>query len=255
MAAQVSLREPEPQARDPWLWARLLGWLGLLLLVLIAVWSGWRWISAPERFPLRAVRLDGALSRVSEPELREAILPYLDRGMLGLDVEGIRAAVEALPWVARAGVRRRWPGTLVLDIVERSAVARWGDAALLSDAAVVFEPDPRSLPAGLPWLRGPAGSHEEVLGRYQRLAHQLAPAGLTVAELRLDERRAWRAVLADGVELSLGSGDSEPAVERFAAAFPRIARAEDARLVRVDLRYPNGFALAWGQPAKAQAGI
>jgi cell division protein FtsQ len=215
------------------------------LLVLAFVAAGaWDWLAAPERFPLTAVRLDTRLAKVGESELREAILPHLDKGLLGLDVERIRLAIEALPWVESATVRRRWPGALVINAHERVAVARWNDG-LMSERGALFRPRPETFPPALPLLEGPADSAVEVWARFQRLSAILSRAGLGITMLRLDERQAWTATLTDGVILKLGVDAADAAAERFVQAFPRIGGPAETRLVRVDLRYPNGFALAW----------
>ena len=42
---------------------------------------------------------------------------------------------------------------------------------------------------------------------------------------------------------------------RFAATAPGLLRARpEAPLLRADLRYPNGYALAWGEPPPADDG-
>ena len=43
--------------------------------------------------------------------------------LVTVDAAGAAGAVEALPWVERAAVRRRWPGTLVVEVVEREPLA------------------------------------------------------------------------------------------------------------------------------------
>jgi len=253
--AQALPRQPEPQRRRP---LRALG-RGLLALALVlgvvgGCVAGWRWLSDPERFPLRAVRVDGPLRKVTQEELSAAIVPYLNTGMLGLDVKAIHRALEAIPWVAEAGVRRQWPGTLVLVIREREAVARWGERALLDAGSQVFAPAPETFPDGLPLLSGPERSEGEVWERFQRVRALLARIGQQPSELHLDARRSWRAVLADGTLLQLGPGEGEAALERFVRAYPKVSAPEGARIAQIDLRYPNGFALAWHAPAAASHG-
>lgn len=229
-------------------------WLGRLLAVLVlaalgtGAAAGWQWLAAPERFPLATVRLDGRLEKVAEEELRAAILPYLDRGMLGLDIERIRQAVAALPWVAEAAVRRQWPDTLVVEIRERVAVARW-NAGVMDSAGQLFQPREETIPPDLPLLQGPPDSLPLVWARFQKLNALFGQAGLELRWLYVDERRAWTAELADGVIVKLGIDEMDLAVERFLRALPRIGAAAETRLVRVDLRYPNGFALAWASAA------
>lgn len=250
VTAQVQPSQPVRSRR------RLIGLIALgtlLPLVAVAILSAWNWLSAPERFPLAAVRLDGRLIKVTEPELKQAMLPHLDRGLLGLDVERIRLAIEELPWVETATVRRRWPGTLVIGVVERVAIARWNDG-LLSERGELFRPSLETFPESLPLLQGPAERASDVWARFQRLTAMLAPIELDIAVLRLDERQAWTAELRDGVVLELGVDDADAVAERFVQAFPRIGGPDEAQLIRIDLRYPNGFALAWASAEASSSG-
>src|SRR5690606_9657845 len=88
----------------------------------------------------------------------------------------------------------------------------------------------------------------------------LAPLGMSIAELRLSPRRAWRMRLDNGMSLALGRLQTEARLARFAALYPRLfgaqpalqgaaAAAPDAAAaaslapVTVDLRYSDGFAV------------
>jgi len=226
---------------------RRKGPLTAVVLVLAALAGGWAVLEslrAPALFPVRTVRFAGDLARVGEPALRQAVAPWLDSGVLGVDLPRLRAAVEALPWVARASVRRVWPAAVVIHIDEQRPVAAWGDTELLSAGGERFRPAER--PAGLPRLVGPDGSHAQVLERYRSLQRALAGADLELAALSLDARRAWQARLAGGAVLELGRQDIEARVERFAAAWPRLVAGRGGHTPEsADLRYPNGFAVRW----------
>ncbi len=232
------------------------GTLTALVLLLAALAGGWavlETLRAPAPFPVRTVRFAGDLDRVGEPALRQALAPWLDSGVLGVDLPGLRAAVEALPWVARASVRRVWPATLVIHIDEQRPVAAWGEAELLSAGGERFRPARR--PDGLPLLAGPEGSHAQVLERFRKVRRALAGADLELAALSLDARRAWQARLANAMVLELGRQDIEARVARFAAAWPRLAAGNGERSpVSVDLRYPNGLAVRWGAAANSGEG-
>lgn len=194
-------------------------------------------------FPLRAVSLGGELRHVAEADLRRAIAPHLDGGLLALDVGRIRRAVEALPWVQRASVRRIWPDTLTIEIQEQRPLARWGNGALVNSRGQVFRP--RTLPDGLAQLSGPAERREAVVRLYKALGPALAQFGLSVAELRLDARGAWRLRLDNGAQLELGTHAIEARLGRFLGALPQLTRPPERVPARVDLRYPNGFAIQW----------
>ncbi|MEX0385521.1 cell division protein FtsQ/DivIB [Spiribacter onubensis] len=194
--------------------------------------------------PLERVGFDGELAHVREADLRRVLQGHLKGGLLGVDVSAVRAAVESLPWVATATVRRVWPDALRITVDEQEPVARWGGVALMNGRAGVFRP--RQLPdVPLPELSGPPGSAARVLARYRQLRALLEPLPLEPTGLALDERRAWTLTLADGGQIRLGRESVESRLARLVAAWPRIPGVADRHLALADLRYPNGFALRW----------
>jgi cell division protein FtsQ len=207
-----------------------------------------RW-AASDPFPLRAVRFDGDLGHVQESDLRTAVSAHLDGGLLTVNVAEVRRAVEAMPWVASASVRRVWPDALRITVTEQVPVARWGEDGLINATAGVFYP--QRLPAGLPRLSGPAGTEAEVLNMYRWLQQRLDVFGSRIESLRLDARRAWQVALAGGTALVLGREHIVERVERLLAAWPRLDTA-GRRPAVIDLRYPNGFAVRW-EPAQDTA--
>ena len=70
------------------------------------------------------------------------------------DVLGAKQSLEEHPWVRRAFAKKVWPDTLVLEIQEEIAIARWGEGQLLNQFGEIFEPPGRRRTAGLPLLVG-----------------------------------------------------------------------------------------------------
>lgn len=224
-----------------WRWA-LLAALAVALLSGLSI--GWEQVRRTTLFPLRTVYLDGDLAHVDEAELHRAVSSRIDGGLLAIDLGAVRRAVEALPWVAGAAVRRVWPDGLQVTVAEQRPVARWGEAALVTAAGKVFRP--KRLPQGLPRLSGPPGSEAEVLTMFRAFGAMLRPAGLRLAALALDQRRSWSAGLAGGMRLVLGRQDTTDRLQRFLRAWPWIREGRpEGRPMAVDLRYPNGFAVRW----------
>ncbi|RFA30326.1 hypothetical protein CAI21_06885 [Alkalilimnicola ehrlichii] len=226
--------------------------VAVLMMLGFGLDAGWRWLMSPEVFPLQAVSVESRLQQVSEEEIRAAIEPHVDRGMLGLDVRSIRESLEGLSWVATASVRRQWPGTLALEIEEQVALARWNDEEALNPSGDVFAAGSARLANDLPSLRGPEGSGGKVAERYRQLSDLLAPLGFTVTAVTLDDRLVWRAVLNDEIDMQLGAEQDDAVLRRFVRTYPRLAEAADGSLASVDLRYPNGFALRWHEPGGAR---
>lgn len=238
---------PGQNARPP---RMLRGWVLAAAALMLAA-SGLMWladaISSGPLFPLRKVTLDGDLHHVTEAALREAMAPQVHGGLLSLDVAAIRDSITALPWVRNASVRRIWPHSLAVDIVEQKPLARWGDGALVNTAGDIFRP--ASIPDGLPELQGPDSRRADVVALFQALNGPLDERGLNIAALRLDRRGSWTVALNDGAVIEVGTHDVEGRLTRFLGALPRLRRQAGRALERVDLRYPNGFAIQWRKTA------
>lgn len=222
--------------------------IGVLLVTVVggAVY-GVRFLVSPETFPLQAVHFDSRLEKVREAELREALDGHLHTGFWGLDVDGIRHAVAALPWVRDASVRRVWPGTLRITIREQEAVAVWNGEALMNPHGELFAPNPDTWPGSLPRLHGPEGRAYRVSERFRDFDRAFGGTGKAVVAVAMDARESWQVTLDGGAEVKLGRHEVDARVQRFVRAWPSIERRRSAELASADLRYPNGFALRWSQ--------
>ncbi len=237
------MAEPRRQARPDRGPARQL-LLGLLLPALIAG-LGWLGLQAldPEQWPIRAVRIEGDLERVDRARLQEVVAPLATTGLLLVDVDAVRKALEALPWIERAYVRRLWPDRLLLTVVEQQAVARWGDGRLVNRGGELFAVAEGEAPAGLPELAGPEGQSRRLLEQFRLLDGLLARAGQPVARLELDARRAWHLTLANGLEVELGRHEIRTRLGRLVGLLLGWDATQLAGVERIDLRYANGLAV------------
>ncbi len=223
--------------------------LGLLLPTLVAG-IGWLGVQAldPEHWPIRAVRIEGDLERVDRLHLQETVAPLATTGLLLVDVDAVRGAVERLPWVERAYVRRLWPDRLLLTVVEQQAVARWADGRLVNRSGELFEVAAETVPGDLPTLDGPEGQSRRLLEQYRLLDGLLSRAGRQVARLQLDPRRAWHLTLAGGLEVELGRSEIRTRLQRLLGLLLGWDGARLATVERIDLRYANGLAVRWHAP-------
>ena len=195
--------------------------------------------------PITNLVVEGTFQRVKPIQVEAAVADGLNAGFLTVDLVGLRARVQAIDWVDRANVGRRWPDTLIVRVTEHQAAARWGERGLLNVRGELFtEHSQHALPE-LPRLAGPPGSERDVARRYLAVRGKLAEADLSLESLGVDERGAWRLVLGGGQEIRLGRRDIDERLFRF---FDVVAPALAAALPSVeyvDLRYTNGFAVGW----------
>jgi cell division protein FtsQ len=223
----------------------LLGFFALLLL-------GGRSLLS---LPVERVVVTGDLKHVDRDALRSMISASLEGGFLWQDLQKLRTPLEALPWVHRVVVRRQWPDSIEVRVVEQRPIARWGDRSLLNHAGEVFEPNSLEQLPALPWLAGPEGSHELMMQRYLQVQRSLETLGLQISALEMDSRGAVAATLADGSELLFGRDALAEKLVRFRTLYTRRLAGRGETLARVDLRYSHGAAVAWhGDSAGSAAG-
>lgn len=90
-------------------------------------------------------------SRLQPAEVEAAVGVAAGTPLARVDTRAVEERVGRLAPVADVAVRRTWPGTLTVDVTERTAAAgvvRNGSVALVDASGVVFGTE-RALPAGL----------------------------------------------------------------------------------------------------------
>jgi len=210
--------------------------------VLLAGAAAWWWHQA--HWPVEFVHIDGRVVHADRARMKAVIARHTRAGFFAMDLRALRADLVDLPWVREASLRRIWPDTLRVEIDEHQAAATWNDGALVARDGIVFRPG-GDLPGGLPALTGPNGHGPEMLARMRDFAARLKPLGLAITGLRQDARRSWSIDLADGITLRLGRDTVDRRLGRFIAVWPGILKPKAGRIAAVDLRYTNGFAVAW----------
>lgn len=202
----------------------------------------------PETLSVEQIAFEGEFRRVNPEQVKQAVVPAIAGNMLALDLERIEAAAKALPWVREVSVRKRWPAGVYLRVIEHEPVARWGERDWLNDAgAVIRAPDPTAgAERTFVSLSGPDAQAVLVLERYRAFRVPIEAAGFALARLDLGAGNTWTMAVQDASgtrrELVLGSRDLEERLHRFLRAWRRHP-AIFAAVTRVDLRYPNGFAI------------
>ncbi len=198
--------------------------------------------------PISKVSVRGELSQANQQVIQQLVAPYAGASFFTADMSSLRTELEQLPWISRAEVRRVWPDQVLVQLEEQLPVARWGDGALLNNSGAAFTPRELANYQHLPLLQGPQRAQAQVMQQYQMLSQMLRPLGFSITRLELRERGSWFVTTAQGVELLLGRDHLVDKVQRFVAIYNKALKDRAADIASVDLRYPNGLAVAWRAP-------
>ena len=217
--------------------------------------AGVLWLMRAPAFAIRAIQLDGELTRNSVPTIRANAAPRLAGNFFSVDLKQAKAAFETVPWVRSAVVRRVWPDRLVVRLEEHRAAALWqgaeGDTGatdrLVNNFGEVFDANLGDVEDDdLPALSGPDGSAPQMLALLRRVQPTLKPLGLVVERLHLSGRGSWRLDLDSGARIELGRGSEDEVLartERFARTLTQVTGLWKKPLEYADLRHPDGYAL------------
>lgn len=219
-------------------------------LVFILLIAGWQLAESDFEniVPIENVEIEGRFENLSLSDMQSKVITVLDGGYFTINLNEIRQSLLELPWVEDASIRRQWPSGLHIKVIEKQAVANWGEGMLLSHRGVLFKPVEHTPDPALPMLEGPEKLHTVVWSFYQKLDQKFKGMQLHVNQVKLDQRRAWSLYVqsqnvADMIEIKLGREDVENRLARFVNAFSNQSKLvlNDVRVI--DLRYPNGFAM------------
>ena len=191
-------------------------------------------------FRVRSVDVQG-IKRMDPRPVYEIALDQKTTAMPLVDVTDIRQRLLEFGWVKDARVSRRFPDTLVIDIIEREPAALWQDEdrlTLIDKEGVVLDRVPVSQMPDLPLLIGKgANAHavslEQLLDKAPMLKAQL------VSATWVGERR-WDLSFQSGETISLPEGNAAAttALTRF-AKMDKSAGLLGRGILRFDLRIPG----------------
>ncbi|MFZ2099610.1 MAG: cell division protein FtsQ/DivIB [Oricola sp.] len=166
-------------------------------------------------FAVSEVQITGHVN-TSEIAVFEALGLNGFTSLASLDPHTAREALQRLPWVEKATVRKVYPGKIEVGIEERKAFAIWQTGETLS----LIERDGHVIGAyagsgfgNLPLVVGPgaaaaAAPFMDMLSAYPEFASQVK------ALIHIGERR-WDVRLANGVTVKLPADQPDKAVERL----------------------------------------
>lgn len=184
--------------------------LGLGGTVVLLVAAGWVLLAGP-LLAVRTVQVDGA-ARLAADEVVGVAGVEVGTPLLRVDTAAAAARVGQLPQVASVEVTRGWPGTVVVTLQERVAIAvvRADGARRLVDAGgVVFETVTGSVPDGVVPLEVSAPGPDDDATRAALGAVTALPAVVRAQLIGVAARTAddVTLTLTDGRTVRWGSAD------------------------------------------------
>lgn len=197
-------------------------------------------VASDAGFEVHRVEVRG-VKHLNELKVYEKALAERNQAMPLVDVDALRDQLMQLSWVEDARVSRQLPDTLVIDIVERKAVAvlRKPDRLVLIDATGhELEPVDEDRARGKLVISGPgAGRQAEALAALLAAAPALKPQ---VAEAEWVGNRRWNLSFKTGQVLALPEGGRQSAAALMTfARLDGVNRLLGGKVAAFDMRAPD----------------
>ena len=217
----------------------------LMVTVFVAAIFGADFIYKQIDTPLSKIMVGGNFNHLEEQELAELVNMEIDGGFLSMNLNQLRQELQSHPWIHQVSVRREWPSTLKVEVIEEVPIARWGKKGFLNRLGDQLSLPENSNLKSLPVLEADFGSSQAMIAQYLLLAELLAPTDLRLTELQRDAVGAWQIETAAGVRIVLGRDQIIEKIRRLIVVWGSGLDVQLNNIATIDLRYPNGLAVSW----------
>ena len=218
--------------------------LPIIIVIFALIW-GANYLFVKFNIPVNNVSVTGKFKYIEKKEVEKIILPIVSDGaILSLDLVQITTILEAHPWIEKASVRRKWPGSIEINVTEEVPSARWGKTSFLNNQGEILEINNNDL-SNLPLLQGVENSERQLMNTYREIVLLLQPVNLKITELKYDERGEWQIGLSNGLEILVGRDQIIEKIRRFLIIWMAVLNNRSSEIDGVDIRYDNGIAVRW----------
>ncbi len=191
-------------------------------------------------FQVKSVDIQGLKNMDPKPVYAIA-LGQKTTAMPLVDVSAIRERLLDFGWIKDARVSRRFPDTLVIDVVERTPAARWQDdnrLSLIDAEGVVLDRVKVSNMPDLPLLIGKGANAQAV--PLERLMEKVPALKAQLESATWVGGRRWDLALQSGEVIALPEGPrvAEAALVKF-AQLDKTSGLLGRGILRFDLRIPG----------------
>ncbi|MGR6873421.1 cell division protein FtsQ/DivIB [Pseudomonas sp. HK3] len=179
------------------------------------------------------------LEHVTKQMISEQIGQWFPDGYVTLDVNAIKNQLHSMVMVSQVSVEKVWPDTLKVDIEEERPVAIWNDRSMLSENGDILPVALKQLQ--LPKLNGGSQESKMVMQHFLLFnrwgkRHQIELVGIKHSSA------GWLLHYKTGLTIWLGSTTAMNGLQQLDRV---IEQFDLARINRIDMRYEQGFAVAW----------
>jgi cell division protein FtsQ len=194
-------------------------------------------------FSLKNIRIKGA-SQLTDGEIMRRAYPFLKESIFKTEVDKVKDAVLAHPFVREVSIKRLYPFSLVIEVKEKVASALWvgqaGDIQVLDENGVPFRELSREDTRNMFVVHAKdQASAKSVFNQVNGWIREGAIKKDSISEVVYNEGSITLINLADGVEIILGKEDQKARLKRASQVLEDV-RKRGLRIRCIDARFDKG---------------
>lgn len=216
--------------------------VGLLLLILAMG------AKALHDAPPVAIKVDTQnLSSAQFQALQQTMSQQPESGFFTTDLQSLRDIALGLAWVDEVSVTRDWQQGIVVTALPRQPVANFGTERLVDAKGIVFVPadSQELLRSQFVTLQGEIAQAPVIMQQMQQINNWYAPLGMRVEDIILTPRMTWLVRFDDGLRIIVDNENTAQKLLNLSQLLNSQLSGRRDEIQSVDLRYKNGFAIAW----------
>lgn len=227
---------------------RFLTNLIMLVVVLLLVGAGVLITKVISRLPDAPIHIEkSGLNDAEYRELKRHLGTHAIGNFLQADLQTYVDRLERISWVDQIDIRRDWQQGLLVKVVPRQAVAKFGSLRLVDANGVVYQPaDSKELQAHY-WmqLQGENQNAVVMMQQVKQISDWFMPLGLKVEEVIVTPRMTWLFRFDNGLRVLVDNDDTSEKLYQLSVMLQNQMHPQLPKIQTIDLRYKNGMAITW----------
>lgn len=226
-------------------WARYLVYLLLAIMILSSVMFA---IRGYQNAPKATIYINPqGLSAAQYSALKRTMGAQAPGNYFNSDLQSLRNIALGLSWVDEVSLARDWQRGIIVTALPKEAVARFGTERLVDAKGEVFVPASGDTQANssLTMLQGNNSQAPVIMQQMQQINTWFEPLGVKVVDIILTPRMTWLIRFDDGLRVIVDNENTAQKLINLSQLLQQQLSSKRADIQSVDLRYKNGFTIAW----------
>lgn len=223
-------------------------WQSALITLVLLFVVGFFAIKTIGKSPAKPIYIESSnLTEFEHESLVGAVSQFGHLPFFGGSLHQIHGHVTDLSWVEHAKVSRDWHRGVMIEATPRKPIANFGSQELLDANGVVFSPaNPSDLMnPNLVTLHGAVTEVDDIMRQMWYINEHFSPLGLMADDLILTPRHTWVIRFHNGLRVVVDNENTEQKLHQLSVVLKTQFTDRIDDMQSVDLRYKNGFSIAW----------